>query len=524
MSQSGKSTLKAMLKTVLLTSLLFTVPIVTARYFGRLEQWELNSYDNFMNLRPAEKPDDRIVIVTVGDEDIEKLNQYPISDDNFAKLLEKLEQYQPIAIGLDIARDVPNGTGWERLEKVIKNSKTIVSGCMVSKKDYPGSSPAPGASDDRIGSPEFPPDSDEIIRRVIVSATPEKSEKPAQKQHLCNKVAQDNQIPSLSFLLAEFYLSAKNINPEGTTTGDVRFNKVVIKGLQHRFGSYNQDIVSQDQIMLNYRGNKKHFPEISISDVLYDKVNPQMIRDRIVLIGSTSKVSKDKHSTPYGNKITERKMDGVKIHAHATSQILSAVLDQRQQIQSWDEWGKILWIMGWAVGSGVIAFYNRRSIFFLIGMIAIGGTLWGVCYGLFLTQALWIPFIPALWAAVLTGLGVRMVELADRTGYSKALYAQLRDQIKRGGMESDRQGNYLESLVLRARSARQAEDAQALIAIDSTTQQNITPEMKALYEKVTEEVRQELEAQQLANQTTIGQSTTANRLKSLLKRAQGARP
>ena len=524
MSQSGKSTLKAMLKTVLLTSLLFTVPIVTARYLGYLEQWELNSYNDFMNLRPAEKPDDRIVIVTVGDEDIEKLNQYPISDDNFAKLLEKLEQYQPIAIGLDIARDVPNGTGWERLEKVIKNSKTIVSGCMVSKKDYPGSSPAPGASDDRIGSPEFPPDSDEIIRRVIVSATPEKSEKPAKKQHLCNKIAQDNQIPSLSFLLAEFYLSAKNIKSESTANDDRRFNKVVIKGLQPRFGSYNQDVVNQDQIMLNYRGDKKHFPEISISDVLYDKVNPQMIRDRVVLIGSISRVSKDLLSTPYGSQLLGRNMYGVRVHAHAVSQILSAVLDQRQQIQSWDEWGKILWIMGWAVGSGVIAFYNRRSIFFLIGMIAISGTLWGVCYGLFLTQALWIPFVPALWAAVLTGLGVRMVELADRTGYSKALHAQLRDQIKRGGMESDRQGNYLESLVLRARSARQAEDAQALITIDSTTQQNITPEMKALYEKVTEEVRQELEAQQLVDQTTIGQSTTANRLKSLLKRAQGARP
>jgi CHASE2 domain-containing sensor protein len=72
---------------------------------------ELQAFDHLMQRRPAEVPDSRLLVVTVTEADIQAQKNEPrrgsVSDRSLSQLLEKLESYQPRAIGLDIYRDFP---------------------------------------------------------------------------------------------------------------------------------------------------------------------------------------------------------------------------------------------------------------------------------------------------------------------------------------------------------------------------------------------------------------------------------
>ncbi|MBM0744556.1 CHASE2 domain-containing protein [Phormidium sp. CLA17] len=526
----GKSSLRSVLKTVLLTSLVFVLPIVAVRSLGGFEGVELAAYDDFLRRRSVEQPDDRIVIMTISDNDIERLQQFPIHDGTLAQALQKLESYKPRAIGMDISRDVPQGApaGRKQLIETIASSETIVSGCLLSTENHPGSPPAPGTPEGGAAFADFPPDTDQVIRRVRLISTPAPSKKPGRTQHLCNNASAENEIPSLSFQLAVMYLAATGINPEPNARGEIQLGKRVLERIDPSFGSYVRADVNDYQMMLNYRSAKPVFREVSISDVLQNRVSPGSIRDRVVLIGNTSEVSKDFLATPFiQTQLGLRNMHGVIVHAHAVSQILSAVLNQRPPIRSWSDVSEPLWIWVWSISGGLLAFYSRRLGLLILALIGTGLALWGISYGLFLSQALWIPFVPTLIGAILTALGVRLADLAQRSGYAQALYEQLREQMQSGGAGRDRKGDYLENLVRRARAARQGEDAAALVSLGMEPGVTATPAMKALYEQMATKVRQELAAEQFAQkvataQTGSGTSKT-NRMQALLSRAQQSR-
>lgn len=528
MARFRNASLQSMLKTVVLMSLAFTVPIVAMRFWGGFEGLELAAYDDFVRRRPAEKPDDRIVIVTIGDDDIEQLQESPIHDDTFAKILEKLVRYQPRAIGLDVARDIPQGSpaGRERLKQVIAKNDTIIPVCVLSAADTPGSAPPPGVEDERVASALFEQDADKTVRRVPLTSTPGQFNKPS-RHHICNDARAENEIYSLSFYLAALYLERFGIKPERNKREEIQLGTQTLHRLEANSGSYSHLNVGNYQVMLNYRGANQVFREVSVVNLLNDKVDPQSIRDRVVLIGSTSQVAKDLLATPYSETFRGlREMFGVEVHAQAVSQILSAVQDKRPLIQSWSDTGEVIWLWAWSLGSGLIAFYNRRLGFFLIVLLGIGVALWGICYGLFLTQGLWVPFVPTLITAVLTALGVRLADLANRTGYAQAVYERLREQLQGHAAGRDRQGDYLAHLVQRAQAIRQGQNAAALLSTGAEPTTFATPQMQALYEQIAQKVRQDVAAEQLS-QVAPGQpsggSNKVNRIKNLLKRAQQAR-
>lgn len=517
-----------MLKTVLLTSLVLLVPIIGARTLGWFESSELATYDNFIERRPKETPDDRVVVVTISDEDIEELQQFPIHDGTLATALAKLESYQPWAIGLDIARDVPQGppAGRKQLADVIGKSQVIVSGCLLSTENHPGSPPAPGTPEGGAAFADFPTDVDKSVRRARLISVPGKPNKKPRTNHTCNDASPDNEIPSLSFQLALMYLAGSNINPDAAARNEVQFGKQILHKIDPQFGGYRHAEVNDYQMMLNYRGSHQVFKEISLLDVLKNKVRPDQIRDRVVLIGYTSEVSKDSLSTPYRETQSgSRLMYGVVVHAHAVSQILSAVLDQRPLIRSWSDLSEMAWIVGWALGGGILAFYSRRLGLFLLVVVGSSSALIGLCYWLFVYQGLWIPLSPALTALLLTAFGVRLLDLATRSGYAQAIYDQLRDQWQRGGNDRDRRGDYLESLVLRARATRQGQAAAELASQGGQLDPTASPEMKALYEQITARVKQDMVAEQSAQMAAMTRrgGNKANRMQALLNRAQRSR-
>ena len=78
------------------------------RTLGIWQTWELQAFDYLSQKLPAEKSDRRILIIGADERDIgsDKYG-YPLPDDVLAQLIDKLQQHQPAAIGIDIFRDHP---------------------------------------------------------------------------------------------------------------------------------------------------------------------------------------------------------------------------------------------------------------------------------------------------------------------------------------------------------------------------------------------------------------------------------
>jgi hypothetical protein len=114
------------LQTLLMASLMAAAVVMGMRSLGVLQSIELNAFDLMMQLRPAEKPDPRLLVVKVTAEDIQKLGgEYPLSDRTLLKLLQKLQLHQPRVIGLDIYRDRPEGTGRVNLIEYLQKNKVL---------------------------------------------------------------------------------------------------------------------------------------------------------------------------------------------------------------------------------------------------------------------------------------------------------------------------------------------------------------------------------------------------------------
>ncbi len=218
--------------------------------------------------------------------------------------------------------------------------------------------------------------------------------------------------------LALQYLAAAGIAPEFTLDGNLKLKNTIFPRLSARMGGYQQIDAGGNQVLLNYRSlpsPQAIAPQVSLSQVLEQKVRPEVVKDRIVLVGITANTGGDIWSTPYGTGTAE-KVPGVVIQAQMTSQILSAVLDQRPLIGAWNWLGEAVWILGWSlIGGSIIVWrgFRHRSIDTTVQQIISYAVAGGVIIGLgivLLTQGTWIPIIPAGIALCLTGVILKLRE------------------------------------------------------------------------------------------------------------------
>ena len=415
--------------TVLLTSAVVTGVTALVQYLGALEGLELAAYDQLVRSRPDEGADERLLVVAINDDDIRQQNQFPIHDVTLAKVLQKLEEYQPRAIGIDILRDVPIGEGRATLTNLLKQSDNIIAVCKLSSEDEPGNPAAPGVPEERVGFADLPLDPDTSIRRSILISTPTPPKIQIDKPHLCNYDDPENQIDSLALQLAVLYLAADGIEPEPTEYGEIKLGSTVLKPLEDDAGGYYSAGAVDYQLMLNYRSAENAAKQVTMTEVLAGKVDPTLVKDKVVLIGYTTTTANDDFTTPYSAAGQDRvEMPGVVIHAQSVSQLLSAVLDNRPLIWYWPQWGEVLWLFGWSVVGGTLAWNIRRPWLLALAGGAAIALLYGTSYVLFL-QAGWIPLVPPAIALVATAVGVVILDRYGQT-ISKSVKTFLRLNIE----------------------------------------------------------------------------------------------
>jgi CHASE2 domain-containing sensor protein len=151
-----------------------------------------------------------------------------------------------------------------------------------------------------------------------------------------------------------------------------------------------------------------------LTDVLRGAVKPELVRDRIVLIGVTMVSAGDFVSTPYSLRAAEyERMPGVIAHAQMVSQILSAVKDRRPLLVPWSLGREVLWIWLWSMVGGLIVGYLllhrlsiKQSLFYLVLATGVSlSSLYLLCLW-FLIQGSWVPLVPSALALMATVTGV----------------------------------------------------------------------------------------------------------------------
>ncbi|MEQ8960319.1 MAG: CHASE2 domain-containing protein, partial [Coleofasciculus sp. C2-GNP5-27] len=366
--------------------------VMLARLTGSLQFWEWVVLDNFLRLRPPEPIDERIVIVGIDEGDIQQIGTYPIPDQEIAELLKLLQNYQPNVIGLDIFRDLPVEPGHAKLVEVFRESKNLIA-IEKALRDREGFtvSPPPDLPADQAGFADAVLDRDGYLRRSLLRISTPQGERKL----------------SLTLRLAQTYLSSQGIPLEQGIhdPNAIRFGSTELTRFQPNSGGYVRADAGGNQILLNFRSGREPFRVISLSDIKSGHVEPDWIRDRIVLIGVTAASVKDIVNSAAITGVNPKLVYGVEIQAHAVSQIISAVLDGRPLLQVWSDGWEYLWIFAWGVLGISLGrlFQSPLKILVGLGMASIGLT--GICYLGFIL-GWWIPLVPAILPLVFNGAGL----------------------------------------------------------------------------------------------------------------------
>lgn len=404
---------------------LLTTPIVAGiviaiRFTGALQLLEWAVYDRYFQLRLPEPTDDRIVLVTIGESDINQLGQWPIADATLAQLIRNLNQYQPAVIGLDLYRDLPVEPGYQDWLQVMASTPNLIGVEKAIERTV-----APPAELERRGQvalTDLLVDADGKFRRGLLS-----------------HVNGDDQLRlGLGAELAVRYLATKAIPQEVIDPEQkiYRLGEAILKPLRSNDGGYVRTNTGGYQILINFRGHAQHFPQVSITDVLNNRLAPELIRDRIVIVGGMATSLNDLFYTPYSSRLinTPEATAGMVLHANLASTLVSAALDGRAVLQVWAEPIEALWILTWS-GFGALGYWwlleskrhSKRMLtrlaVWIVAVILAGGVLLVSSYLAFL-GGWWIPVIPAFLALFGSASAIASYEILKLQQYRTELAQQ----------------------------------------------------------------------------------------------------
>jgi diguanylate cyclase (GGDEF)-like protein/PAS domain S-box-containing protein len=357
-----------------------------------LQTAELNALDLLFRLRPNEAIDDRIVIVTLDEVDLQRLS-WPVSDATLSQLLQTIRQAKPRAVGLDIYRDLRVDPGHEALLQTYRTMPNLVGIQQLQDSESLGVKPPIGLEPShQVGFNNVVYDADRKIRRSLLYW-----------------IEDGNLYQSFAIQLAALYLSPEGITPQsvGSHPKTLKLGQATFPKIFPNAGVYMGANTGGYQVLVNYRGGTGHFRMVALRDVLDGKIAPAQFRDRIVLIGSTATSLKDFSATPYSANLSggPKLMTGVEIQANFISQILSAALDGRSLLQPIPEPLEWVWVLV-STGLGVVLSWKLRSPYrTAVAIVGSNIVLLGIAYGGFWLG--WVvPVVPNVLAMVSAGVVV----------------------------------------------------------------------------------------------------------------------
>jgi diguanylate cyclase (GGDEF)-like protein len=366
-------------RSILLTSVLTSILLLGLQSLGWLEPLELKVFDQFMQRRVDLAADNRLLIVGVSEADLRRYG-WPLSDQVLAEGLTQIQKHDPRVIGLDLYRDLTHSPGEQALASALQADNLVAITNIIGDVAAP-----PGVPPERIGFNDFVLDPDGVLRRSLLF------------------VAGDDQA---------YYSFALRVSLRYLATVGKKFRydsqalwlgQMPILPLETYHGGYQRADTRGYQTLLNYRSRYSPAPTVSWSELMAGQVDPDQIRDRIVVIGSLAPSLRDMLYTPYSNDkdmlyapysndIETFNAPGVIIHAHIISHLLDIAQHQRSTFSFWPRWGEGLWLWGWAIVGGILAWQFGHPLGLGLGSLTALGLLYSLGWGLFL-HTVWIPVL-----------------------------------------------------------------------------------------------------------------------------------
>ena len=379
-----------------IASLAVTGLILGLRQLGWLQPLELATYDRLVQISPDPGFDHRLLVVGITEADIAAQKRFPVADRTLAQTITILQTAKPRVIGLDLLRDIPQPPGRTEFLAAL-NAPNVIAITNLGSATAPVIPAPPGVPLDRVGFNDFVLDPGDVLRRNLLFAD-------SFVDHTATVNKRPTTIYSFSLRLALIYLASHKLSLQSRSHNPdlFRLGKTQFDPLESQAGGYQAIDARGYQVLLKYRG-RTIARQVSLSDVLNGKVQPDWIKDKVVLIGTTAPSGKDFFSTPYSAASDDTpRMAGVLLHAQMVSQLLDAALDGRSLFWFWSEGVEVLWIAAWAAIGGALAWYVRQPM-----VLALSGTLLllslaVIGFGLFLQQG-WIPLAASALAATATG-------------------------------------------------------------------------------------------------------------------------
>ena len=400
-SKTSKTSISTYTFSLVLLTIFITFIVITVRRFGGLQFLELIAYDWMVNLHIQEEIDPRLLVVEITDKDIEQQNSWPITDETTALLLEKLQQHQPKVIGFDLYREVPYPPGTEALRQELQKDNVVVIELLGDGEN--SVSAPPGVSQEQIGFNDIVIDIDDVLRRNLM--------------YVKFGEGKDRELYSFSLRLSLKYLEDRNLQFQ-VNDNSLQIGEVVFPDLQANSGGYQIETSETAgwQILINYR-SPNIAQRVTLTEVLTGQVAPNLIKDKIVLIGTSAPSIKDILPTPYRGSQTF--MPGVVAQAQMVSQILNVTLDDARLFWFWPELVEGFWIWCWSLWGAAIAWRLREPLLIVTAGIASIVSLGVICLATFSFGG-WIPSVPAALTLAVT--------MASVLGY-KSLYNLFYDSL-----------------------------------------------------------------------------------------------
>lgn len=368
--------------------------VLLLRFFGGFVPLEMNLYDRLSRSLASQEPDPRLLLIEITEADLQRLGHFPLEDHLLAEAIDILQTYQPRVVGLDMFRELPQGEGHEQLLRGLQ-AENVVGVMILGNTPAEMTPPPPTVSRDRTGFSDFAVDLDGKVRRNFLVAT----------THTNAQDEGGTLYFSFSLQMAQRYLAQSGIQAEGSQedASILQLGNAQFRRLDPNFGGYRGINADGYQILLRYRSPEHIAPRTTLTAVLEKKLDPSLVKDKIVIIGTTAPSAKDNFFTPFSVQAQGNPaLPGVVLHAQMTSQILGSVLDQQPLPWCWPDWLEGVWIvLSSCAGAGLI--YLPWRWLGGVGLMGVGTGLVAVSTGGFVLGG-WIPLAAPLTALGLSGL------------------------------------------------------------------------------------------------------------------------
>lgn len=376
---------------LLLISLILTLSFVILTYYDifLLERINFRLYDLFFYLRGPIKAPDEVRIVAIDERSIERLGRWPWSRDKIALLVRKLANHGASVIALDIIYSEREKHDAQLAKSFFEAGNVFLP--VVFLFDKKDSQPAFEVKPialliSKKASDQFIP----IRATSVLSPLPEFIDASAGIAHI-NIFPDSDGVVRWESLYIEYFgylVPSLSLRVSAYHLGISEDKLFVIPGEGIVLGKRFLPTDPSGRILIPYYGGINPFKHLSVVDILEDRVSPQDIEGKIVLVGATAVGIYDLRVTP-----TSPVMPGVEKHAH----VIASILENRVLIPAPAYWNYLL-----ILGCGLVGllFVKLRSLYSFFVLITVTLSLFGGAFYLFKIKGIWLPVVGAFFNLV----------------------------------------------------------------------------------------------------------------------------